>query len=139
MGRLGSAVTIAPALFALVASLLGSSRPSAANGAIRFVPQLGLTDLSPARVVFAPDDDTLLMVVNSRGHVDIFNISNPGRPVKITEIAAGARDAAFTPKGTPRAKIKIVADLDQLVQPSMSLESLWACVYFDEPPDVEEG
>jgi WD40 repeat protein len=60
-------------------------------------------------VVFAPDDDTLLMVVNDHGRIDIFDISNPGRPVKITEIAASAADAAFTPKGTPREKIKIVS------------------------------
>ena len=109
MRKLGSAVTIALALFSVVASLFGSSGPSAANEAIRFVPQLELTDLSPVKVVFAPDDDTLLMVVNSHGRVDIFDISNPGRPVKITEIAAGAADAAFTPKGTPREKVKIVS------------------------------
>src|SRR5260370_1384058 len=109
MRKLGLAVTIALVLFAMVVSLFGSSRPSAANELIRYVPQLELTDLSPVKVVFAPDDDTLLMVVNSHGRVDIFDISNPGRPVKITEIAAGAADAAFTPKGTPREKIKIVS------------------------------
>src|ERR1700730_6205224 len=109
MGRLGSAGTIALALLGLVASLFGNSGPGAANELIRFVPQLEITDLSPHKVAFAPDDDTLLMVVNSHGRVDIFDISNPGRPVKITEIAAGAADAAFSPKGTPREKIKIVS------------------------------
>ena len=49
------------------------------------------------------------MVVNSKGRIDIFDISNPGRPAKITEIAAAAVDAAFTPKGTPRDKVRIVS------------------------------
>ena len=49
------------------------------------------------------------MVVNESGRIDLFDISNPGRPVKITEIAAAAQDAAFTPKGTARDKIRIVS------------------------------
>jgi hypothetical protein len=32
--------------------------------------------------------------------VDIFDVSYAGRPVKITEIAAGAADAAFSSNGT---------------------------------------
>jgi hypothetical protein len=75
----------------------------------RFVPQLGLTDLEPRKVAFAPGDATLLMVVNQSGRIDLFDISNPGRPVKITEIGADASDAAFTPKGTARDKIKIIS------------------------------
>jgi WD40 repeat protein len=75
----------------------------------RFVPQLALTDLRPARVAFAPDDATLLLVVNGHGRVDLFDISNPDRPSKITEIAAGAADAVFTPKGTARDKRRIVS------------------------------
>jgi WD40 repeat protein len=75
----------------------------------RFVPLLGLTDLEPRKVTFAPGDATLLMVVNQSGRIDLFDIGNPGRPVKITEIGADASDAAFTPKGTARDKIKIIS------------------------------
>jgi WD40 repeat protein len=49
------------------------------------------------------------MVVNSSGRIDLFDISNSGRPVKITEIGAAASDAAFTPKGTARDKIQIIS------------------------------
>jgi WD40 repeat protein len=49
------------------------------------------------------------MVVNKSGRIDLFDISNPGRAVKITEITAAAEDAAFTPKGTPRDKIQIIS------------------------------
>ena len=70
-----------------------------AREAPRFVPQLDLTDLEPRKVAFAPDDATLILVVNQSGRIDLFDISNPGRPVKI----------AFTPKGTARDKIKIVS------------------------------
>src|SRR5262245_44226356 len=75
----------------------------------RFVPQLALTDLDPQQAAFAPDDATLLLVVNGHGRIDLFDISNPGRPVKITEIGAAASDAAFTPKGTARDKIRIIS------------------------------
>ena len=80
-----------------------------AREAPRFVPQLELTDLQPRKVAFSPDDATLLMVVNQSGRIDLFDISNPGRPVKITEIGAAASDAAFTPKGTARDKIQIIS------------------------------
>jgi hypothetical protein len=91
---------VAPiALFlALAATLAGRSAPSTAVEDARIVPQLEITDLQPDKVAFAPDDGTLLMVVNRHGRIDLFDISNPGRPAKITEIAAAGSDAAFTPK-----------------------------------------
>src|SRR5262245_17217056 len=80
-----------------------------AREAPRFLPQLDSTDLGPRKVAFAPDDATLLIVVKQSGRIDLFDISNPDQPVKITEIGADASDAAFTPKGTARDKIKIIS------------------------------
>ena len=108
--RLRGAIALALTILAPVASSVVRSTPAAAAGDdARFVPQLELTDLQPAKVAFAPDDPTLLMVVNSHGRIDLFDISNPGRPAKVTEIAAAAIDAAFTPKGTHRDKLHIVS------------------------------
>src|SRR5215471_764702 len=109
MGKLRASTTGILGLFVLVVVLLVKSIPSIAQEKIRFVPQLELTDLNPATVSFAPDDGTLLLVINYHGRIDLFDLSNPGRPVKITEIVAGAKNAAFTPKGTSRDKIKIVS------------------------------
>ncbi|MGH6923639.1 MAG: WD40 repeat domain-containing protein, partial [Propylenella sp.] len=72
--------------------------PGTAAEDVRFVPQLSLTDLAPLKVAYAPNDETLLLVVNQNGRIDIFDITSVDRPVKITEIAAGARDAAFSAK-----------------------------------------
>jgi WD40 repeat protein len=74
--------------------------PAAAQDARRFVPQLALTDLSPRKVAFAPGEATLLMVVNRHGWIDLFDVTNPGRAVKVTETFAGASDAGFSPDGT---------------------------------------
>src|SRR5215470_5450856 len=106
------------AFFAFAATLAGKLALGAAVEDVRFVPQLQLTDLRPIKVAFAPDDGSLLVVVNSYGRIDLFDISNPGRPAKITEIAAAARDAAFSPQGTPREKIRIVSggDVDGTVR-----------------------
>jgi WD40 repeat protein len=105
MGMAVAARTIALAFVGMAAMCV----PAAARETPRFVPQLALTELQPQKVAFAPDDATLLMVVNESGRIDLFDISNPNRPVKITEIAAAAKDAAFTPKGTARDKIRIVS------------------------------
>ncbi len=75
----------------------------------RFVPQLDITDLSPRKVMFAPGDDTLLLVVNFGGRIDVFDIRSPREPVKITEIDAGAENASFSPRETQRDKIRIVS------------------------------
>jgi WD domain, G-beta repeat len=75
----------------------------------RFVPQLSITDLSPRKVMFAPGDDKLLLVVNNTGRIDIFDISSPREPIKITEIHAGAVDASLSPKETRRDKMRIVS------------------------------
>jgi hypothetical protein len=80
-------------------TLVGNSLPGAAREEIRYVPQLELTDLRPIKVSFSPDDNTLLVVVNRNGRIDLFDLSNPGRPVKITEIAANAQDAIFSHGG----------------------------------------
>jgi WD40 repeat protein len=108
MERLRIDVTTVLTLFVFAMTLLGNSLPGAAQEEIRYVPQLELTDLRPFKVSFCPDDETLLLVVNDDGRIDLFDTSNPGRPMKITEIA-NSRDAAFTPKGTPRDKIQIVS------------------------------
>jgi len=66
---------------------------------IRYVPQLGLTELAPTKVSFNPRDAQTLMVVNRNGRIDLIDVSNPDRPIKMLEIHAGARDAAFNPAG----------------------------------------
>jgi hypothetical protein len=73
MGMLRAALTTALTLFGLAVTLVGTSVPGAAVEDTRFVPQLELTDLQPVKVTFAPDDDTLLMVVNAHGRIDIFD------------------------------------------------------------------
>jgi WD40 repeat protein len=91
------------------------SAASRAERAVRLVPQLGLTDLGPIKVSFAPNDPNLLLVVNNSGRLDtpgrldIFDLSS-GQPVKVTEIAAGAiTDAKFASvPTTPRDKTHIL-------------------------------
>jgi WD40 repeat protein len=109
MERSRIAVTPALTLFVLAVTFVGNSLPSTARENIRYVPQLGLTDIRPVKVSYCPDDETLLLIVNDHGRIDLFDLSNPRRPAKITEIAANAIDAAFTPQGTPRDKIQIVS------------------------------
>jgi hypothetical protein len=60
---------------ALAASLVSRPAPGAALEDTRIVPQLEITGLQPLRVAFAPDDGTLLMVVNGHGRIDLFDIS----------------------------------------------------------------
>ena len=103
MGVPGAARTIALAFAGMAVLCL----VAAARETPRLVPQLELTDLEPQKLAFAPDDATLLMVVNESGRIDLFDIGNPGRPVKITEIGAAARAAAFAPKGTARDRSKL--------------------------------
>lgn len=110
LARLLEALTPALATIAFAMTVLASSSPIAAREEIRYVPQLELTDLQPEQVLFCPDDETLLLVLNSHGRIDLFDLSNPGRPVKITEIATNAQAAAFTPKRTPREKIQIISE-----------------------------
>src|SRR5215470_10124516 len=74
--------------FMLAATLFARTAASATFEDTRFVAQLELTDLQPRKVAFAPDDASLLLVVNDHGRIDLIDISNPGRPAKITEIAA---------------------------------------------------
>src|SRR5215471_17813582 len=107
--RLRGTVAIVLAFLGLAASLARQLAVAAALEEARIVPQLQLTDLSPEKVAFAPDDGTLLIVVNSNGRIDLFDITNPGRPAKVTEVGAAATDAAFTPKGIPRDKLRIVS------------------------------
>jgi WD40 repeat protein len=83
-----------------LAGLVALCLPAAARDARRFVPQLALTDLSPRKVAFAPGDAALLIFVNQHGRIDLFDVSNPGRVLKVTEVLAGAKDAAFSPDGT---------------------------------------
>jgi WD40 repeat protein len=109
--RVASAArAIESSLVATIIMIVTLCAPAAAREVARFIPHLSLTDLQPVKVLFAPDDSTLLLVVNSNGRIDLFDISNSGRPVKITEISAAAVDAAFTPKGTSRDNIKIVSN-----------------------------
>jgi WD40 repeat protein len=109
--KLHAAIVPMLAVFVLAVMVLASYSPTAAREEIRYVPQLELTDLQPRQVSFCPDDDTLLLVVNSYGRVDLFDLSNPGLPSKITEIATNAVAAVFmpTPKGIPRGDFKIVS------------------------------
>src|SRR3954470_16076474 len=82
----------------------------------RFLPQLSITDLSPRKVMFAPSDDNLLLVVNETGRINVFDLRNPCAPTKITEIYAGATDAAIS-KGKRHDKVRVVsADADGTVR-----------------------
>jgi WD40 repeat protein len=96
-------------VLAVLLVILGRLGPSAASEPLRLVPQLALTDLHPHKLAFAPGDETLLMVVNDDGRIDVFDLGNPALPAKITEIEAGAADAAFVPGAATRAQIKIVS------------------------------
>jgi hypothetical protein len=75
-----AAIVLTRAVFVLAFIVLASSSRAAAREAIRYVPQLELTDLQPIQVSFCPDDETLLLVVNAHGRIDLFDLSNPGRP-----------------------------------------------------------
>jgi WD40 repeat protein len=66
---------------------------------VRYVPQLGLTNLNPVKISYRPGDPRTLMVVNRNGRIDLFNISNLDHPIKTAEIDAHASDAAFSPSG----------------------------------------
>ena len=48
------------------------------------------------------------MVVNGHGRIDLFDISDPGRPAKIAEISAAARMRPLPPRAA-RDKIRIVS------------------------------
>jgi hypothetical protein len=91
MEGLRIAIKAALTLFALAVTLVGNSLNGAAREEIRYVPQLELTDLRPRTVSFCPDDETLLLVVNDHGRLDLFDLSNPGRPVKIRRAGEGSR------------------------------------------------
>jgi WD40 repeat protein len=99
VGGLRIIVSIAATLAVFAATLVGNSASIRAAEKARLVPQLELTDLSPRKVAFAPDDASSLLVVNQTGRIDLFDISNPGRPAKTSEIATNALDAAFSPNG----------------------------------------
>lgn len=81
------------------AALLAVAADCAFAEEIRYVPQLGLTELAPTKVAYNPSDAQTLMVVNRNGRIDLLDISDPKNPIKKLEIYAGALDAAFNPAG----------------------------------------
>jgi hypothetical protein len=85
LAKLLEAISAALAIFALAMIILAISSPIAAREEVRYVPQLELTDLQPQQVLFCPDDETLLLVLNRDGRIDLFDVSNPGRAVKICD------------------------------------------------------
>ena len=90
--------------WAALAALLQATLPvfvavPAVAEQIRYVPQLGLTDLAPRKILFRPGDPQTLMVVNWTGRIDLFDVSNQDHPIKMPEIRANAHDAAFNPAG----------------------------------------
>lgn len=87
------------AILGLVGLLLALMGASAVAETIRFVPQLGLSNLDPTKVALGPADGTRLLVVNVGGRIDLLDIANPDRPIKTAEIQAGALEAAFNPAG----------------------------------------
>jgi WD40 repeat protein len=100
LGGIRIITSIAAALGAFATVLLANSASIRAAERARLVPQLELTDLSPIKVAFAPNDGKSLLDVNENGRIDLFDISNPGRPARTTEIAAAAKDAVFSPDGS---------------------------------------
>ena len=81
-----------------VVFLLVLAAPAAAEHP-RFVPQLGLTEFRPKSVAFHPKNDDTLLVVEATGRISLFDVSNPGLPIRISEFEARARTAAFHPAG----------------------------------------
>ncbi len=88
-----------PGFLALLVLVLSGVCTSVQADSVRYVPQLGLINLEPLAVVFRPNDDDTLLVVNTSGRIDILDISDPDRPFKQLEIQAEARSAAFNPAG----------------------------------------
>ena len=80
------------------AALLAFVADRALAEEIRYVPQLGLTELAPTKVSFNPREAQTLMVVNRNGRIDLLDVSNPDRPIKMLEIFAGASDARSSEK-----------------------------------------
>jgi hypothetical protein len=90
LAKVRAAIATTLAIIALSVTILLRPIPATAREEIRYVPQLELTDLAPEHVLFCPDDESLLLVVNRYKRIDVFDLSSPGHPVKITEIAANA-------------------------------------------------
>ena len=86
------------AWLALTVFILALTGTASAQSGKRYVPHLGLSVLSPTKVAFHPGGD-LFLIVNDDGRIDLINISVPSRLLKIFEIFADARDAAFSPEG----------------------------------------
>ena len=92
-------LTAQNACLALTLLTLALASTASAQSEKRYVPQLGLSVLSPKKVAFHLSRDDLLLVVNDDGRIDLLNIPDPNRLLKIGEIFASATDAAFSPKG----------------------------------------
>ena len=86
------------ALLTFVAALLCAVPATARND--RLVPQPVLTSVNPRLVLFHPNEQDTLMVLNWDGRIDILNIRDWESPVKTAEILAAATTAAFSPDGT---------------------------------------
>ncbi len=96
-------------LFLLAIALSGKAALGNAPENARFVPPPGIDGSSAGEGRIAPNNGALLMVVNASGRIGLFEIIDPNQWARIAEIAADAKDVAFTPKGTSRDKVRIVS------------------------------
>lgn len=80
-----------PAVFCLIVVAVGGLKHELqAKGQFNeIVPQLGISELSPRSIVFTSTED-VIAVLNADGRIDLLDISNIDRPVKLREIFAGA-------------------------------------------------
>lgn len=85
---------------ALIFSLLlvvGAACKEPAREGVRIVPQVN--PVQPRRVAFAPDREDQLLILEATGLVGVWDVRNPGHPVRTAWIPAGAIDAGFSPDG----------------------------------------
>ena len=86
-------------LLLVVSVVLCSDYPATGAENVRFVPQLQLTNVKPRSLAFHPKNDDVIMLVNVGGRLDIFDIKNWSRPVKMLEIHDGIGGAGFSRDG----------------------------------------
>ena len=74
------------------------TRAERAGETVRIVPQVH--PVQPRRVVFAPERENHLLILEATGLVGFWDVTDAERPVRMAWIPAGAIDAAFSADGT---------------------------------------
>lgn len=84
-------------LITLCLLLIGS--PVALGSDERFVPQHIKTSLDPVSIIFHPLDQSIFMVLNRDGRIDLFDIHDLSAPNKFLEFYTAANHATFDATG----------------------------------------